>query len=105
MPVTVLYISQGLRTKALEPKWLRFPHGLAAEREIKCLCALHKADEPSCRRGGGCRQVSSPYKMTLHKAPLAGGGTLWLCQAVGDLPSACPSLFPRFLLEDSYYNH
>lgn len=69
MPVTVLYISQGLRTKALKPKWLRLPHGLAAGRERQWLCALHKADEPSCGRGGGYRQVFIPPKMTLHQAP------------------------------------
>lgn len=40
MPVTVLYISQGLRTKALKPKWLRLPHGLAAGREMEVpLCS------------------------------------------------------------------
>lgn len=34
------------------------------------------------------------------KLPSTGGGTLWeewLCKDVGGLPSAYPSIFPRFL--------
>lgn len=68
MPVTVLYISQGLRTKALKPKWLRLPHGLAAGRERQvALCSPQGLF--SCGRGGGYRQVFIPPKMTLHQAP------------------------------------
>lgn len=76
--------------------------------KCKCLCALHKADEPSFGRGGGYRQVLFHVKWLYIKLPSTGGGALWegwLCQAFGDLPSACPSPFPRFLLKDSYYNH
>lgn len=101
MLVTVLYISQGLRTKAVKAKGLRLPHGLAARREMQVLCALHKADEPSVEEEVATDRSLFHIKLLCTKLP----GTEWLCKEVGDLPSACPSLFPRLLLKDSCYKY
>lgn len=95
MPVTVLYISQGLRTKAGKAKGLRLPRGLAARRAMQALCALHKAGEPSVEEEVAPHRSSFHIKLLCTKLPV----TLWeewLCKEVGDLPSACPSLFPGF---------
>lgn len=105
MPVTVLYISQGLRTKGLKPFALAAIETFGCDCHMawlqrgkcECLCALQEAEEPSCGRGGGYRQVFIPLCIKLLST---GGGILgeeWLCRDVGDLLSACPCLFPRFL--------
>lgn len=47
MPVTVLYISQELRTKALKPNRLVLPHGLATKKKKQVLlCFSQKMNFP-----------------------------------------------------------